>query len=840
MLLTSDSPTIEHPHDINIKLKNHQLAMIKRCLDIENQNEAQFGIMNDKPGTGKTYAIISLIYLDILKRIENSEQNEKKTNIIIVPQNIYTQWTTSIEKFGGNIKYAKYINYSDVIFLYMEQNNLSQYDIILTTSSYYNLIATTISSLNIKVNRVFFDEIDSIANLVCSKINADFIWFISASFNLQYLGYYGNKIDQNNLDNIICKCDNDFIDENIYLETPIKKYYLCQNIYVDKILGDVLSNKEMKRLNALDFTLNNKSFEKNKVSNEKEVINLIVKNRKAIVEFEKMQIKECTKMLEHYNECLKNSDIYINDYKLKINMMDELFNFKKDLLNYISDFEINIQSNNFNIKKTELISIKNMLNDILDCFYNMGGDIRDVFYHHLNNNKNSVRIDMILMNLKKIDIIINSILYNYSNNKDDSIILTLMNIFEKNNNFIIDYIKNLIGDINKYIDLINSPNQIELFSKQLDISKKTVEDNEYKINLIYERLNENNCCSICYEDLNSLNNKKIYITSECCNHKICNGCIEEWYHIYKKTSCIYCNKEFTYFDNLLHYELENNNNSIINNNENNNENNNLTINNNTNCELPKSYEIYKGDKTDFLKKYILSLKYVNKKVIIFSDYSNVFNFIENECNEHGIKSIDLDKGTIQNIDIAVNEYKIGEAKILLSNSILFGCGMNFENSTDILFVHKMNEEMEKQVIGRAQRLGRKSVLNITYLEYENEIALDRKVQNFYTQEDLDEELNNYYKNKQIVNVLENISDINFENIQNNDIDETSEINASTDISHLLNNSNSNNDINIETNIETNITTENGNDVMNDLINNLPTYDSEPIDVNLEELIASLQ
>ena len=46
--------------------------------------------------------------------------------------------------------------------------------------------------------------------------------------------------------------------------------------------------------------------------------------------------------------------------------------------------------------------------------------------------------------------------------------------------------------------------------------------------------------------------------------------------------------------------------------------------------------------------------------------------------------------------------------------------MNLENSSDIIFVHKMNKDMEKQVIGRAQRLGRKSKLNIIYLLYENE------------------------------------------------------------------------------------------------------------------------
>ena len=47
--------------------------------------------------------------------------------------------------------------------------------------------------------------------------------------------------------------------------------------------------------------------------------------------------------------------------------------------------------------------------------------------------------------------------------------------------------------------------------------------------------------------------------------------------------------------------------------------------------------------------------------------------------------------------------------------------MNLEMTTDIIIFHKMNDELEKQVIGRGQRLGRTSQLNVHYLCYENEM-----------------------------------------------------------------------------------------------------------------------
>ena len=102
--------------------------------------------------------------------------------------------------------------------LYIKPDILKQNDIILTTSSYYHFIATTLSSLNISINRIFFDEIDSISNIICTNINSNFFWFVSATFDLNYLGYFKNKLM--NIDNIICKCEDDFIDENIYLEPP--------------------------------------------------------------------------------------------------------------------------------------------------------------------------------------------------------------------------------------------------------------------------------------------------------------------------------------------------------------------------------------------------------------------------------------------------------------------------------------------------------------------------------------------------------------------------------------------------------------------------------------------
>jgi len=760
-LLSFDSEIDDNPKNINIKLKTHQLAMLKKCKEIENNNT--FGIMSDKPGTGKTYVILSLIYDSKLLN---------KTNIIIVPQNIYTQWIMSIENFSKNLSYKKFTDYENIITLYNDPKVLIENDIILTTSSFYHIIATTLNSLNIRINRIFFDEIDSISNIISTKINSDFIWFVSASFNINFLGYYGNKLDEIDINNITCKCNNDFIDSNIFLENPNKLYYLCKNIYIDSILGHVVSSKELRSLNAMDYTLNNKNFEKKKVKNEKEMIEIILKNRKSSVCFDNLNIEDAIQNIELYKSYYENLDNNKINFKNIITDFKTIEEFKDSIILFLQNYNINTEFYiNVNIedksrekiikhsRKEEIKSLKSMFDDIIDILYNIT-DISNIFEEYLKNTSNIISINNIIVNIKKLELMLNSvyeILFKMNNENQTLIEINneLIYFFEnyvKYKNFINELLKIIINFQNSSI----SCDKLDIYKKILDISNKKIEENNYKINLLYERLQKNDCCPICYEIFDNIDDNKIYVTSSCCNNKICGRCIDEWYNI-KKNSCIFCNKENVLKDDLLFYEKEENQKKLENL---------LDINKILIEKEDINIEIKDFTKNIFLKKYIEDLKDENKKIIIFSDYSNIFEYIQEICDENKIEYIDLDKGNIKDIDKAVNEYKFGNAKILLSNSKLFGCGMNFENSTDIVFVHKMDKDMENQVIGRAQRMGRKTKLNIIYLEYENESIYinDKKEYTYYNDNYNDNELEDYYNEKQYHTIIENISALDFNNL----------------------------------------------------------------------------
>jgi SNF2 family DNA or RNA helicase len=51
-----------------------------------------------------------------------------------------------------------------------------------------------------------------------------------------------------------------------------------------------------------------------------------------------------------------------------------------------------------------------------------------------------------------------------------------------------------------------------------------------------------------------------------------------------------------------------------------------------------------------------------------------------------------------------------------------GAGLNIESATHVVLFHRMSSELEKQIIGRAMRLGRKTPLDVIHLVHENEVS----------------------------------------------------------------------------------------------------------------------
>lgn len=523
-----DTPLKESSKFSKFELWDHQKRMLTRCTQIENamvNTKEPIGILADRPGTGKTFVALSIILNDLTN-----------VNLIVVPQNIFVQWDEAIQSFCdlNVVRYKSFTTYSDITEIYKDNNIFKNLDIILTTSLYYHLVSGTINSIkSITLNRVFFDEIDTINNMIRDPIDCKFIWFISASFKENKIGCYS----LNNISKRICICEDEVIDESIKLTPPKNEIIPCYNLFTEMV-KDILPQKTISELNALDF----------------------------------------------------NTNTYKYVTKVPINEREYLEYLLVDLKEIIINNEVNIK--NLYLAKKEM---------------------------------------------------------------EESGFFSGLILQQKSNSFI----------------------------QQIQLSQNTIEGAKILKKQLYERLRDKQICPLTFTNLENGNK----LVSKCC--KMCY--FKDYFSkINTDILCSLCEKPLKYPTSYLEEK------KLI-------------------SRKPKENRNYK---IDSIKEIILKLN--KQKNIIFSDFPAIFKTLEDFLKDKDIHFITLDGGSIESLNKAVIQYKNGSTSFLLVDSSMNGCGMNFENTENIIFIHKTNPELENQVIGRAQRPGRKSTLNIYRLLHPNE------------------------------------------------------------------------------------------------------------------------
>ena len=220
--------------------------------------------------------------------------------------------------------------------------------------------------------------------------------------------------------------------------------------------------------------------------------------------------------------------------------------------------------------------------------------------------------------------------------------------------------------------------RIESLNKEIQRVKEVIET-------IKERISSYsvNTCPICFDIIENPT------ATKCCNHIFCFKCIAR--SLERSQHCPMC-RSAIYKHNLTIISKE-------------------TIKvNQEEEELPSKLEA--------LIKIINDNK--KGKFLIFSSYDQSFYKIINALKENKTNGVRL-LGSGSRINKIIHQYKeTNELNVLMLNSTHFGTGLNLENTSDLIFYHKMPKDLEIQVIGRAQRFGRKEKLTIHYLFQENE------------------------------------------------------------------------------------------------------------------------
>jgi SNF2 family DNA or RNA helicase len=113
-------------------------------------------------------------------------------------------------------------------------------------------------------------------------------------------------------------------------------------------------------------------------------------------------------------------------------------------------------------------------------------------------------------------------------------------------------------------------------------------------------------------------------------------------------------------------------------------------------------------------KYLLNTGRIKKddKVLVMTQFNQGFSTeLATMLNGLEMKWTSVQTPGMRLMTI-IDKYQNSDLNCLILNTTYYGAGLNLEMTDHVIFLHKMPLDVEVQAIGRAQRIGRKSRLNV--------------------------------------------------------------------------------------------------------------------------------
>jgi len=229
--------------------------------------------------------------------------------------------------------------------------------------------------------------------------------------------------------------------------------------------------------------------------------------------------------------------------------------------------------------------------------------------------------------------------------------------------------------------------------------KEQVQSVERQIASIQRRIQECDSCCICF---NTITNKTI---SPCCSNAYCFACISRW--TAQKPSCPLCKSELS-TQRLYVVSDEGGASTSA-----------AAAAAAAEAEEPQGPQLTKLEQLEAVLRE-RARDFEGGRILLCSGFENTFTTgIIPMLDRMGITHRFL-KGTQDTTASIIRDFKAGRVRVLLVNPNNYGSGLNCEMTTDVILMHKFRSEVEKQVVGRAQRVGRTAPLNVWSILYENE------------------------------------------------------------------------------------------------------------------------
>lgn len=237
-----------------------------------------------------------------------------------------------------------------------------------------------------------------------------------------------------------------------------------------------------------------------------------------------------------------------------------------------------------------------------------------------------------------------------------------------------------------------NPRKLHEHNKRIKKLESVIDRLEKKLGSMKASLYEANdeICPICMNEFE----KPTFV--DCCAHKYCFNCLTLTLES-NKSKCPVCQKKITKKRmHILDDESDSDSESE---------------------DEEKVKEVLTREKMEEFLDIVGSKK--DGKFLVFADYIETFRKIEMVLKKKKIRYGILTGGG-KKVKSTISDFQKGKIDIIMLDAKNFGAGMNLQCATDIILYHRFTKEMEEQIIGRGQRLGRKGTLNVYYLIHDNE------------------------------------------------------------------------------------------------------------------------
>jgi len=290
----------------------------------------------------------------------------------------------------------------------------------------------------------------------------------------------------------------------------------------------------------------------------------------------------------------------------------------------------------------------------------------------------------------------------------------------------IEKLNNQIENIEEKLlfDTITQEEKHELFKKKqrkindLDLEKEKIQENENQIitvksklnifNSINEKLEEEETCPICLEELEDLTK-----TITPCGHIYCANCINDMKNKTHNHSikCAICRNNFKLNEVVIvKSDIETNDKPVL------------------------------GTKLEHLIKTLKDILSSNnqEKIIVFSQWDNMLKLISKVLKEYEIGHIFIN-GSLHTVSAKIRKFKLdSDINVVLMSSDKSPSGLNLTEASTIILLDSLNttkenaQIIEEQAIGRAVRIGQTKQVNVKRFIMRNTIEHDFYIRNIET------------------------------------------------------------------------------------------------------------